>query len=100
MIPFDKGKYMRNKLVKPLLFHSTVIALLSGCTGSEVTPNNATQTGAVTGALAGSVIGYNTGSHSGTNAVIGGLLGAAVGGGIGNAVDNNDQSAQPAGGWQ
>ena len=33
-------------------------------------------------------------------AVIGGLLGAAVGGGIGNAVDNNNQSAQPAGGWQ
>ncbi len=44
-----------------ILFASTVImALLSGCTGTEARPNNATQTGAVTGALAGSVIGYNS----------------------------------------
>lgn len=91
---------MKHKLIKTLLSSSIMIALLNGCTGSEATPNNATQTGAVTGALAGSVIGYNTGSHSGTNAVIGGLLGAAVGGGIGNAVDNNDQAQQPSGGWQ
>jgi len=91
---------MRNKSLKSLLTSSAMIALLNGCTGSEVTPNNATQTGAVTGALAGSAIGYNTGSHSGRNAVIGGLLGAAVGGGIGNAVDNNNQEQQPSGGWQ
>lgn len=91
---------MINKVIKPLLVSSTMIAFLNGCTGSEATPNNATQTGAVTGALAGSVIGYNSGSHSGRNAVIGGLLGAAVGGGIGNAVDNNNQTQQPSGGWQ
>ena len=91
---------MRNKFVKSLLTSIAVIAFLNGCTGSEATPNNATQTGAVTGALAGSVIGYNSGSHSGRNAVIGGLLGAAVGGGIGNAVDNNNQVQQPSGGWQ
>jgi uncharacterized protein YcfJ len=100
MIPCNKGRYMRNKFVKSLLASSAMIALLTGCTGSEAVPNNATQTGAVTGALAGSMIGYNTGSHSGTNAVIGGLLGAAVGGGIGNAVDNNNQAQQPSGGWQ
>lgn len=91
---------MKNKFLHLLAVSSIGLLTLSGCTGSEMTPNNATQTGAVTGALAGSVIGYNTGSHSGRNAVIGGLLGAAVGGGIGNAVDNNNQVQQPSGGWQ
>lgn len=84
------------------LFASTLcIALLSGCTGTEALPNNATQTGAVTGALAGSVIGYNTkGSNKGKRAAIGGLLGAAVGAGIGNVVDNNNPEPQETGGWQ
>lgn len=91
---------MRNNILYSLILSSATVALLSGCTGNELAPNNATQTGAVTGALAGSVIGYNTGHGGGTNAVIGGLLGAAVGAGIGNAVD--DSNAQPAqtGGWQ
>jgi uncharacterized protein YcfJ len=82
------------------LFSTVIIAFLSGCTGTEALPNNATQTGAVTGALAGSVIGYNSGSHSGRNAAIGGLLGAAVGAGIGNAVDNQNSEPQETGGWE
>jgi uncharacterized protein YcfJ len=83
-----------------LLITTVTIAFLSGCTGTEALPNNATQTGAVTGALAGSVIGYNSGSHSGRNAAIGGLLGAAVGAGIGNAVDNQNSEPQETGGWE
>ncbi len=91
---------MRKNILHTLILSSATLALLSGCTGNELAPNNATQTGAVTGALAGSIIGYNTGHGRGTNAAIGGLLGAAVGAGIGNAVD--DSNAQPAqtGGWQ
>jgi len=89
----------KNTYIK--LFVSTAaLALFSGCSGNEVVPNNATQTGAVTGALAGSVIGYNTGHGGGTNAVIGGLLGAAVGAGIGNAVDDSNAPAPQTGGWQ
>lgn len=78
-----------------------MISLLSGCTGSEAVPNNATQTGVVTGAIAGSVIGYNTQGHDkGKRAAIGGLLGAATGAAIGSAIDSS--TAQPAqtGGWQ
>ncbi|HFD14389.1 MAG TPA: hypothetical protein ENJ34_03705 [Epsilonproteobacteria bacterium] len=91
---------MRKNILHTLILSSAIVALLSGCTGNELAPNNATQTGAVTGALAGSIIGYNTGNGGGTNAAIGGLLGTAVGAGIGNAVD--DSNAQPAqtGGWQ
>ena len=69
---------MKNKFLHLLAVSTIGLLVLSGCTGNEVAPNNATQTGAVTGALAGSVIGYNSGSHSGRNAVIGGLLGAAT----------------------
>jgi len=73
--------------------------LLTGCTGTEAVPDNATQTGAVTGALAGSVIGYNAGDHSGTDAVLGAVAGAAVGGLIGNAVDKNNPDQINTGGW-
>ena len=84
-----------------MLFTSTLImALLSGCTGTEAMPSNATQTGAVTGALAGSVIGYNSGSHSGRNAAVGALIGTAVGAGLGSAVDNQNPEPQQTGGWQ
>jgi uncharacterized protein YcfJ len=89
----------KNKLINIFLLLSAII-VLNACTGNELAPNNATQTGAVTGALAGSVIGYNTGHGGGTNAVIGGLLGAAVGAGIGNAVDSNNPPPQQTGGWQ
>ena len=91
---------MRKNIIKAITISSIGIALLSGCTGSEAVPNNATQTGALTGAVAGSVIGYNTGSHSGRNAVIGGLLGTAVGAGIGNAIDNQNPEPEQPGGWQ
>ncbi len=73
--------------------------LLTGCTGNEVVPNNATQTGIATGALAGSVIGYNSGHHRGRNAALGALAGAAVGGLIGNAVDENNPQPVETGGW-
>jgi uncharacterized protein YcfJ len=77
---------------------STVL-VLSGCTGTEAVPNNATQTGVVTGAVAGSVIGYNAGSHRGSDAVLGAVAGAAVGGLIGNAVDENNPEPVNTGGW-
>ena len=80
-----------------LILGSTL--LLSGCTGTEALPSNATQTGAVTGALAGSVIGYNAGDHSGTDAVLGAVAGAAVGGLIGNQVDKNNPEPVNTGGW-
>lgn len=89
------------KNVHKIIFASSVsLALLTGCTGQEVAPNNATQTGAATGALAGAVIGYNTGSHSGRNAAVGALLGAAVGAGVGNAIDDQNQEPVETGGWQ
>jgi len=92
---------MKINILKTVILSSATVALLSGCTGTEVMPNNATQTGTVTGALAGSVIGYNTkGHHKGQRAVIGGLLGAAVGAGIGNAVDSQTPQPQQTGGWQ
>lgn len=75
------------------------IMLLSGCTGTEALPSNATQTGAVTGALAGSVIGYNVGDHSGKDAVLGAVAGAAVGGLIGNEVDKSNPEPVNTGGW-
>ncbi len=95
-----KDVKMKKNITKAIIVSSTVIVLLSGCTGSEAVPNNATQTGAATGALAGSVIGYNSGSHSGRNAVVGGLLGAAVGAGVGNAIDNQNPEPEQTGGWQ
>lgn len=92
---------MKIKLLKLLFISGLSMGLLGGCSGQEVVPNNATQTGVVTGALAGSVIGYNTkGNHRGQRALVGGLLGAAAGGVIGNAVDNQNTTPQQAGGWQ
>lgn len=92
---------MKLKVVKFMLAGSIYIAVLSGCTGQEAVPSNATQTGAVTGALAGSVIGYNTKGHNkGQRAVIGGLLGAAAGGAIGHAVDSQNPEAEETGGWE
>lgn len=91
---------MKYHSIKTLSISTVVTVLLSGCTGNEAVPSNATQTGAVTGAVVGSVIGYNSGSHSGTNAVVGGLIGTAVGAGIGNAVDNNNPPPEQTGGWQ
>jgi uncharacterized protein YcfJ len=87
------------KIILPIIAFIAMF-LFSACTGNELAPNNATQTGAVTGAIAGSIIGYNTGHGKGTNAVIGGLLGTALGAGIGNAVDKNNPSATQDGGWQ
>lgn len=89
------------RITPKVLFASTLtFALLNGCTGSEVMPNNATQTGAVTGALAGSVIGYNSGSHRGRNAAVGALVGTALGAGIGSVVDDQNQVPAQTGGWQ
>ncbi len=91
---------MKKKTLQLLSISLTSLMLLNGCTGSEVAPNNNTQTGALLGGLAGTVIGYNSGHHRGRNAVVGGLLGAAAGGAIGNAVDNNNPPPQNDGGWQ
>jgi hypothetical protein len=95
-----EGNIMKKNILDFILISSTSIALLTGCTGQEVAPSNATQTGAVTGALAGAVIGYNSGSHSGRNAVVGATLGALAGGAIGNAVDNNNPEPVETGGWE
>ncbi len=74
--------------------------LVNGCTGNEVVPNNATQTGAVTGAVAGAVVGYNTkGHHKGERAALGALAGAALGGLVGDAVDENNPQPVETGGW-
>jgi uncharacterized protein YcfJ len=76
------------------------VIAMSGCTGSEVVPDNATQTGAVTGALAGSVIGYNTaGHHRGRGAAVGAVAGAAAGALIGNAIDENTPPPEETSGW-
>lgn len=92
---------MKHQLLYILLVSSASIMILNGCTGTEVLPSNATQTGAVTGALAGSVIGYNTkGNNQGQRAVVGGLLGAAVGAGVGNAIDSQNPEPVETGGWQ
>lgn len=91
---------MYRTILKLLFLSGTSIALLSGCTGEEVKPNNATQTGAATGALAGAVIGYNTGHGGGANAAVGALIGAGLGGAIGNAVDQNNPEPIETGGWQ
>ena len=89
--------------MKTLPFSTIILfgaLLLGGCTGNELTPNNATQTGAVTGALAGSLIGYNTkGHHKGRRAVIGGVVGAAAGAAIGSAVDNSTPPPANTSGW-
>ncbi len=92
---------MKKNIIKVLVASSASIAILSGCTGTEAMPSNATQTGAVTGALAGSVIGYNTSNRNrGRNAVIGGLIGTTVGAGVGNAIDNQNPEPEQTGGWQ
>ena len=92
---------MKKNLYHVLFASGLSIALLNGCTGSEVLPNNATQTGAATGALAGAVLGYNTKGHnSGQRAIIGGLLGAAAGGAIGNTIDNQKPKPEQTGGWE
>jgi len=92
---------MKKNFVGIILASTASIALLSGCTGQEAMPSNATQTGAVTGAVAGSVIGYNTKGHNkGERAVIGGLVGAAAGAAIGNAIDEQNPEPQETGGWQ
>lgn len=91
---------MKRNILKLMLVSGTSIALLNGCTGSEVVPNNATQTGAATGAVAGAVIGYNTGSGGGKNAAVGALIGTALGAGIGSAVDSNNPEPVETGGWQ
>jgi len=89
--------YRIQKIILPL----AVSLLFAGCTGNEVVPNNATQTGAVTGALAGAVVGYNTkGHHKGQRAALGALAGAAVGGLIGNEVDKSNPQPVETGGWQ
>jgi len=92
---------MKKNIIKALVASSASIAILSGCTGTEAMPSNATQTGAVTGALAGSVIGYNTKGHNrGQRALVGGLIGAAVGAGVGSAIDSQTPEPQQTGGWQ
>ena len=91
---------MKKNILKILITSSTTFTLLTGCTGQEAMPSNATQTGAATGALAGAVIGYNSGSHSGRNAVVGAALGALAGGAIGNAVDSNNPEPVETGGWE
>ena len=91
---------MKRNILNILIASSATVALFTGCTGQEIAPNNATQTGAATGALAGAVIGYNSGSNSGTNAAVGAALGALAGGAIGSAVDNNNPEQVNSGGWQ
>lgn len=91
---------MKKNIHKMLIASGATIALLNGCTGQEVAPNNATQTGAAVGALTGAVIGYNSGSHSGTNAAVGAALGALAGGAVGSAVDSNNPEPVQSGGWQ
>lgn len=91
---------MKKNIHKILIVASTAIALLNGCTGQEVAPNNATQTGAALGAVTGAVIGYNSGSHSGRNAAAGAAIGALAGGALGSAVDSNNPQQVESGGWQ
>ncbi len=85
---------------KKLYLYLITATFISGCTGNEVMPSNATQTGAVTGAIAGSVIGYNTkGHHRGQRAAIGAVAGAATGALIGNAIDNSNPPPEDTSGW-
>ena len=91
---------MKKNIHNMIFASSASIALITGCTGQEATPNNATQTGAATGALAGAVIGYNSGSHSGTNAAVGAAIGALAGGALGSAVDSQNEEPVAPGGWQ
>lgn len=91
---------MKRNVLKLILASTASIALLNGCTGQEVAPNNATQTGAATGAVAGAVIGYNTGHGGGKNAAVGALIGTALGAGVGYAVDSNNPEPVENGGWQ
>lgn len=91
---------MRKDILNIIIASSASIALLTGCTGQEVVPDNATQTGAATGALAGAVIGYNSGSNSGTNAAVGAAIGALAGGALGSAIDSQNPEQVESGGWQ
>ncbi len=91
---------MQQKNLTKLYMATVAMATLNACTGTEVMPSNATQTGAVTGALAGSVIGYNSGSNRGANAAVGALIGTALGAGIGSVVDDQNPPIQQTGGWQ
>lgn len=91
---------MKRNVLKLILVSTTSIALLNGCTGQEVAPNNATQTGAATGAVAGAIIGYNTGHGGGKNAAVGALIGTALGAGAGYAIDSNNPEPVETGGWQ
>jgi uncharacterized protein YcfJ len=72
----------------------------TGCTGEELKPTNATQTGAAVGAVTGAVIGYNSGHHHGRNAAVGALAGAAAGAAIGNAADESNRQPVNSGGWE
>ncbi|MBD3792267.1 MAG: glycine zipper 2TM domain-containing protein [Campylobacterales bacterium] len=92
---------MKKQMVKSAAFSVAAAAILSGCTGNEAMPRNATQTGVATGAVAGAVIGYNvSGRHKGRNAALGAAAGALAGGAIGNAVDNQNPEPVNDGGWQ
>jgi len=78
-----------------------LLFVIAGCTGSEIAPNNATQTGAAVGALTGAVVGYNTtGHYKGQRAAIGAVAGAATGALIGNAIDESQPQVIETGGWQ
>ncbi|MDD3592203.1 MAG: YMGG-like glycine zipper-containing protein [Sulfurovum sp.] len=92
---------MKKKIVKTSAFSVAAAVIVSGCTGTEAVPRNATQTGVATGTVAGAVIGYNaSGRHKGRNAVLGAAAGALAGGAIGNAVDNRDPEPVNDGGWE
>ncbi|UFH59244.1 YMGG-like glycine zipper-containing protein [Sulfurovum mangrovi] len=92
---------MKRNITKTALFSIATVWMMSGCTGTEATPRNATQTGVATGAVAGAVIGYNaSGRHKGRNAVLGAAAGALAGGAIGNAVDEQNPEPVNDGGWQ
>ncbi|MDY0402817.1 YMGG-like glycine zipper-containing protein [Sulfurovum sp.] len=92
---------MKNKVVKSAALSMAAATILSGCTGTEAVPRNATQTGVATGTVAGAIIGYNvSGRHKGRNAVLGAAAGALAGGAIGNAVDNQNPEPVEDGGWQ
>lgn len=92
---------MKKEMAKTALLSMAAAVIVSGCTGTEAVPRNATQTGVATGAVAGAVIGYNvSGRHKGRNAALGAAAGALAGGAIGNAVDNQNPPATEDGGWQ
>jgi uncharacterized protein YcfJ len=92
---------MKKQMVQTAALSMAAAVIVSGCTGTEAVPRNATQTGVATGTVAGAVIGYNvSGRHKGRNAVLGAAAGALAGGAIGNAVDNRNPEPVEDGGWQ